>query len=197
MNDGIPRRTKHKTCRRFNEPGHAHALTFSCFQGRPFLSKDRTRQWFVNSLDAARRRLAFDVWAYVIMPNHCHVLVWPRSPIYSISEILTSIKLPVARRAVAWVKQNSPDNLQLMRDNQPSGAAVHRFWQRGGGFDQNLVEEKLIYATIDYLHLNPVRRGLVERAEDWKWSSAGYFAGAADVPLKPDSGSLPTPVDET
>ena len=182
---------KHKSCRRYNDPGHAHALTISCFQGQPFLSRDRTREWFIQSLGAARQRLQFDVWAYVIMPEHCHLLIWPRSPAYSVSEILRAIKLPVARQAVAWVKRRCPSKLALMRDEQPSGEVAHRFWQRGGGFDQNLIEEKLIYATIDYLHLNPVRRGLVEKAADWFWSSAGFYTGESEVPLIPDTASLP------
>lgn len=182
---------KHKSCRRYNDPGHAHALTFSCFQRQPFLGRDRTREWFIQSLEAARERLHFDVWAYVLMPEHCHLLIWPRGALYSISAILQAIKLPVARRAVSWIKTHCPSKLSLMRDEQPSGEVAHRFWQRGGGFDQNLIEEKLIYATIDYLHLNPVRRGLVEKAADWFWSSAGYYHGQSKVPLIPDTASLP------
>src|SRR3972149_5974059 len=85
--------TKHKTCHRYNEPGHAHLLTFSCFKGRPFLSKDRTRFWLIESLDCARHRLTFDVWAYVIMPEHAHVLLLPRQRTYSISQILAAVKI--------------------------------------------------------------------------------------------------------
>ena len=39
---------------------------------------------------------------------------------------------------------------------------------------------------IDYIHLNPVRRGLVTRARDWRWSSARWFEGITDLPLIPD-----------
>ena len=39
---------------------------------------------------------------------------------------------------------------------------------------------------IDYIHLNPVRRGLVERPEDWKWSSFPWYAGVRPVPLEID-----------
>jgi len=40
-----------KRCRRFNEAGHAHALTFSCFRRQPLLSKDRSRQWLVKAIE--------------------------------------------------------------------------------------------------------------------------------------------------
>lgn len=43
----------------------------------------------------------------------------------------------------------------------------------------------LLY-MIDYIHHNPVRRGLVTRAEDWKWSSARWFAGLQPNSLRPD-----------
>jgi putative transposase len=85
-----------KACRRINEPGHAHSLTFSCFSRRPFLSKDRSRRWLVEAIDRAREKHAFDLWAYVVMPEHVHLLIWPRKPVYSTSRMLTSIKLPVS-----------------------------------------------------------------------------------------------------
>jgi putative transposase len=188
--DRLPAR-KHKTCRRYNDPGHAHSLTFSCFRGRAFLSKDRTCTWLVEALAVARDRLHLDLWAYVIMPEHCHVLVFPREREYSISRVLQAIKLPVTRRAKSYLGQTAPDALRLMRDEQPSGKLCYRFWQRGGGYDRNLMEPEAIHAEIEYIHANPVRRGLVAAAEQWRWSSAAWYAGVGDAPLVPDAGSIP------
>ena len=44
---------------------------------------------------------------------------------------------------------------------------------------------------IDYIHMNPVRRGLVETPEEWKWSSAAWYANGGEVPIVPD----PVPAD--
>jgi len=88
-----------KTCRRDSEPGHAQSLAFSCVCRRPFLSKDRGRLWLVEAVDRARQKHAFDLWAYVILPEHVHLLIWPREPRYSISQMLTSMKRPVALKA--------------------------------------------------------------------------------------------------
>ena len=184
-------RTKRKTCRRYNVPGDAHALTFSCFKRRAFLARDRSRRWFMESLDAARTKHAFDVWAYVLMPEHVHLLIFPRASDYSISDILTDIKQPVTRWAFKYLQTRVPDSLSIMRDEQPSGKMAHRFWQRGGGYDRNLTKPKTIHATIDYIHTNPVRRELVDAADDWYWSSARYHMGRTDVPLVPDVGSIP------
>jgi putative transposase len=180
-----------KKCRRFNEPGHAHSLTFCCFGRRPFLSKDRSRLWFVEALDRARQKHAFDLWAYVIMPEHVHLLIWPREPLYSVSRILTSIKLPVSIKAVSYVRTSAPTFLSRMRDRQPNGVVHYRFWQRGGGYDRNLFEPKTIWAEIDYIHANPVRRGLCESPSDWVWSSAREQESPGTGLLRLDLTSFP------
>ncbi len=54
------------------------------------------------------------------------------------------------------------------------------FWQSGGGYDRNITEPKTLEATADYIHENPVRRGLVDKATDWSWSSARWYAGVCD-----------------
>ena len=90
----------HRKLRRsWNEPGHAHELTFSCYRRSPLLSKDLPRSWFIAALDRARHRWNFALWAYVIMPEHAHVLLYPRQPGYQISSILKSIKQPVSQHA--------------------------------------------------------------------------------------------------
>jgi len=182
---------KRKSCIRYDIPGHAHALTFTCFRGQPLLSRDRSRQWLVDAISRARTNLAFDLWGYVIMPEHVHLLIYPQADDYAISEILTAIKRPVARAALDHVRTHAPTFLRAMRDEQPNGRIAHRFWQRGGGYDRNLCSAETIRATLDYIHANPVRRGLVESAEDWHWSSAGYYVLGRAEPLKPDADSIP------
>ena len=172
-----------KTCRRYNDPGHAHSFTFSCFQRQPFLSKDRSRQWLVEAIDRARQIHEFHIWAYVFMPEHAHLLLFPLKIGYSVSAILTSIKKPVSNRAIAFLKATAPHFLERMRDRQPNGRCVLRFWQRGGGHDRNLWSPAHIWEKIDYIHLNPVRRGLCETPAEWFWSSAGFYAGKRDGPL--------------
>jgi len=158
-----------KQCKRWDFPGNAHFLTFSCYQRRPFLNHDKTRLWFLSALEQSKRIHDFHLWAYVIMPEHVHLVIWPGKA--KISPILKSIKLPVARRAVLWVKQNQPDYLKRMEDTQPNGKTVYRFWQRGGGYDRNLRGSRDIHEKIQYVHKNPLRRQLVSDLSRWPWSS--------------------------
>jgi len=141
-----------------------------------------------DAIERARTAHAFAWWAYVLMPNHVHLLIHPRS---DVPPILKSIKQSVARRAVAWVKENDPDSLHTMADPRPNGRVVHRFWRRGGGYDRNLWEPVHIWEAIDDFHLNPVRAGLVEHPCEWAWSSFGCFQGGKAPPLATDQDGLP------
>jgi putative transposase len=180
-----------KACKRYSDPGHAHALTFSCFQRQAFLSKDRSRLWFTDALDRAREKHRFHLWAYVIMPEHAHILIWPTGSEYKISDILSSLKQSVAKRALLYVRREAPTFLSHMADKQPNGDLHYRFWQRGGGYDRNVVEPLVAFQQIEYMHQNPVRRGLSARAEDWLWSSAADYARLRVGPLRLDAESLP------
>ncbi|MCI0379922.1 MAG: transposase [Gemmataceae bacterium] len=179
-------RSKHKRVRSFNNPGEAHELTFSCFHGLQLLSKDRTRQWFIGAMRRARRDLKLSILSYVIMPEHVHIIVWPQEPDYNIADIRTALKVPVQRKALRFLRSKAPRFLSQMKDVQPSGKVHHRFWQRGGGYDRNVIEPYTLLQMIEYIHNNPVRRGLVEKATDWVWSSARFYAGIRPVPIEMD-----------
>src|SRR5437773_12154705 len=127
-----------KRCRREDIAGHAHFLTFSCFQRHAFLSRDRSRMWLMDSIALALEKHHLDLWAYVIMPEHVHLILFPREETYDIGGVLSSIKQPVAKRAVNFVRREAPEFAPHMEDRQPNGNCSLRFWQRGGGYDRNL-----------------------------------------------------------
>jgi REP-associated tyrosine transposase len=174
---------------RFNEPGQPRELTFSCFHHFAFLGRDRTREWFCNALDEARKKHAYQLWAYVVMPEHVHVLVYPGDAPEKMSAFLQAVKEPVARKAIRYLKDHASEWLARVRVTE--GRRVrHRFWQPGGGYDRNVTSMEALRAMIEYIHANPVRRGLVARAEDWEWSSARWYAGLRPVKLEMDEGIL-------
>ena len=189
MDKQTPR--KFKRCRRVNEAGVAHALTFSCFRGQRFLDRDRPRRWMVEAIEHARGDLGYHLWAYVLMPEHVHLLVWPSVEPYDISQFLRAVKEPVAKRAAHFVRVHAPGFLPKITDVQPNGRRTVRFWQRGGGYDRNYRQPLAIWTMIDYIHANPVRRGLCDRPGSWYWSSAALYEGSADGPLVIDRETLP------
>ena len=185
-------RTYHeKRRRRYDEICQARELTFSCYHRYPLLKSDRTREWSIEALESARSLCRFDLWAYVLMPDHVHLLIYPTGADASISQILRKIKEPVARRAIAFLKHQS--GRWLSRLTVHEGQRVRRrFWQPGGGYDRNIDNSRTLNRVIDYIHANPVRRGLCERAEDWEWSSARWYAGIGPAKIDMDQ-TIPGP----
>jgi putative transposase len=142
----IPRGRQHR--RNYNDPGHAHELTFSCYQRYQFLKADRTCRWLADAIEDARRDWRFELWAYVFMPEHVHLILHPRESKYDIALIKKAIKAPVGSKAVKYIKENSPD--WLPRITRRRGAKTERlFWQSGGGYDRNVIEPGTLMAAID------------------------------------------------
>lgn len=175
-----------KTRRAWNEVGHAHFLTYSCFRRWPLLTRERGRRWVIAALEDARRTLDLALWAYVIMPEHVHVLLHPRGTGYEMRRILVALKQPVAKAARQFLENTGQGTwLERLTVRYPS-RQVFRFWQPGGGFDHNIFREKTLAAVMEYMHANPVRRKLVAQPTDWEWSSARFWEGWQDVPIRMD-----------
>lgn len=173
-----------KRRRRFDDDLCPRELTFSCYRRFAFFSKSLPCQWFLEALQTIRPRWPIDLWAWVIMPNHVHLLVAPREKT-QVGKFAGQIKERVARKAVAWLEQNNPQ--WLAKITVMEGKVIRRrFWQPGGGYDRNVDSESTLRSMIDYIHANPVRKELVERPEDWEWSSARWYAGIMPVHLELD-----------
>ena len=101
------------------------------------------------------------VWAYCLMPNHVHLILVPSSP-----EGLRAA-LGEAHRRYTW------------QVNRREGWRGY-LWQ--GRFHSFVIDEPYLATCTRYVELNPVRAGIVARAEDWPWSSAGaHLAGQDDA----------------
>jgi len=173
---------------RFNTPGDPHAISFSCYRNRNFLNYRRTRKYLVDAINAARIKYQFDIWAYVIMPDHFHVLIFPRLEEYSISDILKSIKQPVARRTINYLRQNKPGILKHLETGLEK--PKYRFWQDGGGYDRNIRNSTELSEYIDYIHENPVKAGLVDNSVGWYWSSASDWLMDIPGPIRIDRETI-------
>ena len=165
----------------YNLPNHAHFLTFSCYRRQQLLTSESLRKLLLRTWDEARTKGNLSIWSYVIMPEHVHLLIYPRNKSYDMSSILRYLKAPFTRRAVEYW-QNKSTNLLQRITIQRGSRIMHRFWQEGGGYDRNLYDWDTIRKAVEYIEFNPVRRGLVRDPSDWKWSSARARAGGNDSP---------------
>jgi REP-associated tyrosine transposase len=164
-----------KLVKHYHEPGDLHELTFSCYQRQPLLTNDAWRRQLGCCIDAAGEELEMRLAAFAFMPEHIHLLIVPTGREPAIDRYLARIKQPFAK----WVKQQLREVKSSLVDRltveERPGKTCFRFWQEGPGYDRNLTTPAVIEAAIEYIHMNPVRRGLVKRAVDWKWSSASWY----------------------
>ncbi len=165
-----------KRVKHYHEPGDVHELTFSCYQQLPLLNDNSRCRLLCESIDAATRRQGFRHVAFVLMPEHVHLLVYPTANGGPVSKLLSNIKRPFSYRVKRALEHSDRDLLQQLTIRERPGKSTFRFWQEGGGYDRNLSNEKTVQSAIDYIHENPVRRGLVSNAGEWKWSSARWYA---------------------
>ncbi|MBS1716038.1 MAG: transposase [Armatimonadetes bacterium] len=156
----------------FNDPGHAHELTFSTYRRKRLLEDETVCRAFLSALDAARKEHAFQVWAYVLMPDHVHLLLFPTGLEDSMAGIRQAVKQPVAKFGLATMRELADPRLQQLHDGRRP-----RFWQPGGGYDRNMHSSKACRKSIGYIHDNPVVAGLCAHPWDWEFSSAAAYRG--------------------
>ncbi len=178
-----------KKCQRWDIPGHAHELTFSCYHNHKFFLNRSYSQWLVESIGNARDKYNFSLWAYVFMPDHIHLLIRPKEKYYSISKILSTIKRPVGRKIISHLKSTDAADIEKLRTGWKGDH--YRFWQKGGGYDRNITRTDTLSACVRYIHRNPVRKKLAASPEDWYFSSAAVWANIREGPLVVDRDDWP------
>ena len=174
--------------RHFHEVGHLHELTFSCYRRMPLLTNDAWREKLAQCVEAAGKEWTIELVGFVFMPEHVHLLVYPTAANPSISRYLARIKQPFSKQFKEVLLGRGSKLLSKLTVRERPGKNCFRFWQEGPGFDRNLFSADAISSSLEYIHNNPVSRGLCRRAVDWKWSSARYYL---DVPPRQQSPKLP------
>src|SRR5947207_9395233 len=116
------------------------------------------------------RAAGVEVWAWCLMPNHVHLILVPSDP-------------DGLRRALARVHRSYAGTIQARRKR------TGHFWQ--GRFGAVAMDDEHLAAALRYVSLNPVRARLVERAQDWRWSST-----RAHLRGKDDGITALTPIRE-
>lgn len=167
--------TQRKQLRRFEQVSHLHELTFSCFQRKQLLTSDCWRRLLAMALNSACAEERFQLIAFVFMPEHVHLLVLPQDSTAKVSRFLARSKQTASKRIREILEAESSSLLDELVVQERPGKQCLRFWQPGAGFDRNLFSSKAISASIEYIHTNPIKRGLCQQAIDYKWSSARFY----------------------
>jgi REP element-mobilizing transposase RayT len=136
---------------RFSEEGRAYSLTKCASQGISLIQDPSVTKALIETLFWMGRQNVFSLGAFVVMPDHYHAVI-VLAGTKSLTQIMRSIGSHTAREA-----------------NRIMGSSG-QFWQRGY-YDRAIRKTEDINAIFEYIHHNPVRRGLVQIADEWPYSS--------------------------
>jgi putative transposase len=166
--------------------GHLHFVTCSCYRRKPLLGTERARSLFLRILAEVRERYDFALIGYVVMPEHIHLLMGePRKG--TPTTVMQVLKQRVSRALHGRRprKRRSPGQACLWDEESPKKRSP--FWQRRF-YDFNVWSWKKKNEKLNYMHFNPVKRGLVRHPKEWLWSSyAFYWKGITNAcPPNPD-----------
>jgi len=144
--------------RHYQQTRNLHFITFSCYRRAPLLASPQACRIFEQTLERVRCWYGLFVTGYVLMPEHVHLLL---------SEPQRS-HLSVA---LQMLKQITSHQLKIPR--------TAFFWQ-ARYYDFNVWSERKRAEKLDYMHMNPVKRGLVTSPEQWPWSSFRHHANGVE-----------------
>jgi len=151
MPDGLERRYAQK---------HLHFITCSCYERRPLLNIGSRRDLFLQILNEVRASEHFWLIGYVVMPEHVHLLI-SEPKIGTPSTVMQILKQRVSRQVRKTLSARQRD-------------VTDSFWQ-SRFYDFNVWTQKKRIEKLHYMHMNPVKRGLVDNPKLWPWSSYSFY----------------------
>ncbi len=153
-----------KGLERRQNTGQLHFVTFSCYQREPFLAHPQSKEILLQVIEQARQFHRFLVHAYVLMPEHIHLLI-------------TEPETCTLASSIRVIKGQSSKFLKGKRE---------KFWQPRY-YDFNVFTHRKRVEKIRYIHHNPVTRGLVAKPEEYSWSSFIHYATGEPGPVEIES----------
>jgi len=159
------------------DPEHLYFITTTTVQRLHLFQRDVTKRLLVDTLDCMRLRGRFKLYAFVIMPNHVHLLIQCNAD-DPFSHVMRDFKAYVAERLIRQLQAE---------DNQPALACLadlvtrpdrqhYVVWEEGY-LAKSAYSAEFVVQKVDYIHNNPCqpRWDLVASADEYMWSSARFY----------------------
>ncbi len=157
------------------EPTHPHFITCTVLHWIPIFTRTQTTDIIFDSLKYLQQNDNLQIYAYVILENHLHLVASSDN----IGSSMTKFKKYTARQIIDLLKSN---NVKTILDQLEFYKKAHKkdrdfqLWQEG--IQPKLITtEAMMIEKINYIHQNPVKRGYVDEAKHWRYSSAMDYEG--------------------
>lgn len=174
---------------RITQDASVYYITWSIVEWLPVFISEQACRIITDSFQFCHNHKGLRVNAFVIMPTHLHAIVFDQSfRAAPLEETLTDCRKFTGKALANIVDQSSPKCFgQVLRDAS-GGDRERRFWQPSR-HPVAILDERFYLQKLNYLHSNPVRKGLVIRGRDWRFSSAAWFdsdkQASSEVSLSP------------
>jgi len=151
--------------------------------------KPKMKGLVCDALNEARNSAPLLLFAYVVMPDHFHLLLaTARKP----SEALRYVNGISSHRVIGFLKDRGYDSsLEKLRHQEGKNRYRHSLWDHHPNL-KLITDEDVFIQKVNYIHQNPVRAGLVTDAKTYRWSSVRCWLGCRndDEPLLMDLSEI-------
>ncbi len=159
-----------------------HYITFTVVGWMDVFSKEEYRKIIIDSLIYCQKEKGLVINAFVIMSNNIHLMFYTKEP-FLLSDFVRDFKKFTSKSIIESIQSNTKESRKVWmlklfayfakcnKNNK-----TYQFWQQDS-YPIELQSPKWINQKVAYIHLNPVRNGLILKAEDYLYSSAGTYIG--------------------
>ncbi len=152
-----------------------HYVTFTVVEWLPVFIDESPCKIITDSLNFCIDRKNLRVTAYVIMPNHVHVVLFDKDfDNERLKQTLDEMRKFTGRQLADHCEKRLSSAIVDIFYEHSGNDRLRRFWQTTR-HPIGLVTEKVFEQKVNYIHWNPCRKGLVRQPEDWRFSSAGFW----------------------
>jgi putative transposase len=170
---------------KINEPHASHFITSTIVQWLPVFTSTAYCNILIESFDYCRLHKELRIYGWVIMDNHFHAVVFAPE----LTRVMADLKKFTTRRILEQLESDGREwllkELAHFRAAHKT-ASEHQVWQEGF-HPQAIIDDAMMLQKLDYMHNNPVVRGLVASPEHWRYSSAHEWLPGAQPVLKCDA----------
>jgi len=163
---------------KITEPHLPHFVTLTVLHWIPVFTRPDTVNILLDSLRFLNKD-GLKVYAWVVLENHCHLVLQSKALDHDIARLKSwTARNLIQYLAVRNVKQIL-DQLAFYKKAH-KGDRAYQFWQEGV-HPELIQSDAMMWQKIDYIHQNPVKRGYVDEAAHWRYSSARDYEGESGL----------------
>jgi REP element-mobilizing transposase RayT len=163
------------------DQGAVYFVTFTVHQWVDVFTRKAYAEILLESLKYCQLTKGLEVFAWVIMSNHCHLILRARNE--NLSDIIRDLRKFTAKKIFKAIQENPLESRKKWLEMTLSYENQIWFWEKGY-HGEEIFSNSFFQIKVNYIHENPIRAGIVEKAEDYMSSSAGDFFGVRKGPLE-------------